>query len=93
MARTIEYTDREIRVGMQLLVNDEVLTVEHVYWRMGTFGHSGRGLEVYTRKGNGYLGPVIYPHPDEMVHAVYAPPVEDVSEYLHTSDYPYAVVR
>lgn len=91
--RTIEYTDREIRVGMQLLVNGEVLTVEHVYWRMGTFGRSGRGLAVYTRKGNGYLGPVIYPHPDEMVQAVYAPPVEEIPEYLYTSDYPYAVVR
>lgn len=83
--RTIEYSDREIRVGMQLLVKGEVLTVEHVYWR--------RGLEVYTRKGNGYLGPVIYPHPDEMVQAVYAPPVEEIPEYLYTSDYPYAVVR
>lgn len=83
--RTIEYADREIRPGAVLVRNGETLYVHDVVFRLG------RGLELHTRRHDGYLGPVLYPHPDETMTVSSMPPVEDSWGYSST-DYPHARV-
>lgn len=83
----IEYRDSEIRDGAVIIVNNESLTVSHVVFRRG------RGLELFTTRPDGYLGPVVYPHPDEPVLVISMPSMtDDDVTYLRvsTSDYPWS---
>lgn len=85
----IEYRDKEIRPGFKILdpFNGDALTVERVIWRLG------RGLELFTRRDDGYMGPVIYPHPDEPIRVIHAPALGDEPwREFNTNDYPYAEV-
>lgn len=85
--RTVPYAPSEIREGAVILHNGQALTVRLVQFR------KGRGLELYTLSSDGYLGPTIYPHPDEPLEVVYMPSLsEDDLIYLGrtTLDYPWA---
>ena len=88
--KVTEYRDHEIRPETILLAGDHTLMVTSVIFR------AGRGLELFTRRADGYAGPVLYPHPDETLSVLRMPPMsEDDAAYLRvtTSDYPWAEVR
>lgn len=86
----IEYRDTELRTGMifeSWITPRETLRIADVVYR------PGRGLELHTQRMDGYCGPHMYPHPDETVRVLYAPPVGDESwREWNTRDYPYARV-
>lgn len=88
--RTIEYHTSDIRTGTILLVGVHTLRVTHVVFRLG------RGLELFTSRAGGYVGPTLYPHPDETMPVLHMPSMsEDDIAFLRvtTSDYPWASVR
>jgi len=82
MSKSIEYRDHEIAAGMTILHDGESLYVREVIYR------PGRGLELHTRRADGYCGPTICPHPDEPVD-VLAGSAPEVA-WHNTLDYPHA---
>ncbi|UVK64222.1 hypothetical protein SEA_NORZ_84 [Mycobacterium phage Norz] len=82
---TVTYQPSEIRTGMILDHARGHLTVTDVIYR------PGRGLELHTRRGDGYSGPVIWPcGPVDVVYAPSAPDESDSWALQSTSDYPHA---
>lgn len=93
--RIMQYRDSDLRPGAKIIRprfgtgTDEVLNVEHVVYR------PGRGLDVMTRREDGYAGPTFTPHPDEPVNVLYMPPLSDADEAYERacgSDYPWAEI-
>lgn len=91
--RIMQYRDSDLRPGAKIARKRfgtdelEVLNVEHVVYR------PGRGLDVMTRREDGYAGPTFTPHPDEWVGVLYMPPLSDAEmEYEGRCglDYPWA---
>lgn len=86
--QSVKYALNEIRVGT--ILRQGGLRVEHVVFT------PGRGLELHTSRPDGYMGAVIYPHPDELLDVVHMPSLSvDDEETLRisTSDYPWADAR
>ena len=91
--RTMQYRDSELRVGAMLVRQCfgtgelETLTVEGLVYR------PGRGLDVQTRRADGYAGPTFTPHPDEPVEVLFMPPMSDADQAYVIGcgfDYPWA---
>lgn len=91
--RIMQYRDSDLRPGAKIARKRfgtdelEVLNVENVMYR------PGRGLDVMTRRGDGYAGPTFTPHPDEWVDVLFMPPLSDAElEYESRCglDYPWA---
>lgn len=83
--QTVEYALGEIREGA-ILAHGK-LRVKRVIFI------PGRGVELHTAHPDGFAGPVIYPHPDELVNVMYMPPLSDDDMdtlRVSTSDYPWA---
>ncbi len=81
----LEYALSEIRQGV-ILAHRE-LRVERVVFV------PGRGVELHTRRPDGFTGPVIYPHPDEPIDVMHMPSLSDddiETLRVSTSDYPWA---
>jgi hypothetical protein len=88
--RVTECLPCEIRPGTIFIQDADTFTVTHVVFRLG------RGLEIFTLRADGYVGPTFYPHPSETVSVLYTPSLTDSDAWfmsVTTADFPWADVR